>query len=74
MFVWEVVFSPFKVNFHWHLHLQDKFLSRREAIMGEVAKNNEVAEEEEVRHFALLSFHCLFVCLFVSLITGVPLL
>ena len=28
--------------------LQDKFLSRREAIMGEVAKNNEVAEEEEV--------------------------
>ena len=30
--------------------LQDKFLSRREAIMGEVAKNNEVAEEEEVSH------------------------
>ena len=30
--------------------LQDKFLSRREAIMGEVAKNNEVAEEEEVNH------------------------
>ena len=28
--------------------LQDKFLSRREAILGEVAKNNEVAEEEEV--------------------------
>ena len=27
---------------------QDKFLSRREAIMGEVAKNNESAEEEEV--------------------------
>ena len=38
---------PSWVPFHifW---LQDKFLSRREAILGEVAKNNEVAEEEEV--------------------------
>ena len=40
--------KPTKFHIFW---LQDKFLSRREAILGEVAKNNEVAEkyEEQVK-------------------------